>query len=144
MLPRTLSLLLLCSAPLAQAAEPLEIGVATGEAGAPVRVQLRATGEPLWVPACRGLSWEAFDPQSNRYTPLPSPVCGPLQPAIKIDKDGTEFALDVDPGAAQAVRAVVVYGQGCKDERPFPMADCKKVASLEGAPAMIRAAPAQK
>jgi hypothetical protein len=112
--------------------------VAAGER--PVAL-VRATGEPVHLPACRGLTWQSFDEKSTEYEPIPEPACGPSQPAQRIDKDGTRFRLEADPGSAQAIRAVVVVGVGCTDGRPFPVAGCKAVSALESAPTTLRLAP---
>ena len=102
---------------------------------------VRATGGPVHLPSCRGLTWQAFDEKSTDYEPIPEPACGPSQPAQRIDKDGTQFRLEADPGSAQAVRAVVVVGVGCTEGRPFPLADCASVSVVESAPTTLRAAP---
>jgi hypothetical protein len=126
-------------------AEPaaVTVEVKPSAPGAPPSIVVRATGGPVHVPGCRGVTWQSFDVESGNYAPIDEDACGPLQPAVRIDKDGTEFTLPSDPGSAQAVRAVVVVGVGCRADRPFPLADCTAVSVVEGAPAMLRKAPTE-
>ena len=125
--------------PLAVAAEPVVVEVIDDPA---VAVMVRATGGPVLVPACRGVVWERFDTASNRYEPMAAEPCGPLEPALSLDKEGTRFELSGDAPAAQVVRAIVVVGEGCEMGRPFPLAGCSRVSAVEGPTLTVRAAPA--
>lgn len=138
----TLLLAAVAGLPLAQAGDaPVVVDLPPPAPGGTPTATVRATGAAVHLPSCRGVTWQSFDAESGKYAPIDEPACGPLQPATRIDKDGTTFALPVDPGAARAVRAVVVVGLGCAPDAPFPLAGCAEVTVVESAPAMLRAAP---
>lgn len=107
--------------------------------GPQTAVRVAATGAPVLVPACRGVVWERFDAEANRYEPVSLSPCGPLAPGLTLDKEGTRFVLDAEVTAAQVVRAVVVFGMGCQMDRPFPLARCEQVRSVEGPTLTVRA-----
>lgn len=134
-LERRVTPLLFAFIPAVLAAEPVTVEVLDGPQTA---VRVAATGAPVLVPACRGVVWERFDAEANRYAPLAETPCGPLAPGLTLDKEGTRFVLDADVAAAQVVRAVVVVGQGCEMERPFPLARCKQVTAVEGPTLTVR------
>lgn len=141
-MPASLVLSALVGLSLAEAADaPVVVELPPPAPGAAPTAVVRATGAPVHLPSCRGVTWQSFDAESGEYAPIDEPACGPLQPATRIDKDGTMFALPVDPGSARAVRAVVVVGIGCAADAPFPLADCASVSVVESPPAMLRAAP---
>jgi hypothetical protein len=125
---------------VAFAAEPVTVEVVDEPVPA---VVVTPTGAPVLVPACRGVVWERFDAKANRYEPIASPACGPLAPGLTLDKEGTRFRLDAEVPAAQVVRAVVVVGQGCQMDRPFPLAGCKTVTAVEGPTVTVRGAAEQ-
>lgn len=121
--------------PSVVAAEPVTVEVLDGPQTA---VRVAATGDAVLVPSCRGVVWERFDAAADRYEPLASSPCGPLAPGLTLDKEGTRFALDAEVTAAQVVRAVVVVGQGCQMDRPFPLARCAQVSSVAGPTVTVR------
>jgi hypothetical protein len=116
----------------------VEIGVER-----PGVVRVRSTGAPVHVPACRGINWERFDTQKGRFVPVPGAPCGPLEPALRIDGEGRLFSLDVrlpplPKTGFHVVRAVVVVGQKCVGETPFPVAKCTDLETLEGPQMIVR------
>lgn len=123
----------------------LQAGAAdiTIDVGGADSVVVKALGEPVFVPACKGVTWARFDAETGAYQPTFSSGCGPLANAIKIDAEGTEFAVDMalpplpDVGF-HLLRATVVYGVKCKEERPFPMAKCERIESLDGPQIVVR------
>lgn len=131
-----MSPLLLAALPAALAAEPVSIEV---EEGPRVAVRVRAAGAPVLVPACRGVVWERFDADANRYEPITTRPCGPLSPGLTLDKEGTRFELDLDVPTAQVVRAIVVFGEGCELGQPFPLARCRTVKAVDGPTLTVRA-----
>jgi len=104
-----------------------------------VAVRVRATGAPVLLPACRGVVWERFDPDANRYEPLTTRPCGPLAPGLTLDKEGTRFELETELATAQVVRAIVVFGEGCELDQPFPLARCRSVKAVDGPTLTVRA-----
>lgn len=129
--------LLFALVPAVLAAEPVTIEVLDGTEAA---VRVTATGAAVLVPACRGVVWERFDADANRYEPVSLSPCGPLAPGLTLDKQGTRFVLDAEVSTAQVIRAVVVVGLGCKMDRPFPLARCEEVSVVEGPTLTVRAA----
>lgn len=129
--------IVLSLSPTALADGPVSISVVSDKQAPRARILVQATGAAVHLPACRGVVWESFSADDQTYAPISTAPCGPAANAIKIDKDGTELTLDADPKAAQAVRAVLVVGHECKDERPFPLADCARTEVVEGPPIMV-------
>jgi hypothetical protein len=115
----------------------VEIKVLAKAAGAPVGVVVAATGDPVFLPACRGVVWEAFRAEDQTFVPITTGPCGPTANVVKIDKDGTELRLDADPKGAQAVRAVLLVAHGCAPDKPFPLAGCSRSETVEGPPVMV-------
>ena len=122
----------------------VEITPEPAVAGAQPVVRVMATADPVHVPSCRGVTWEGFDEETGEYAPLVAGPCQPVQPASRIDKSGTRYELDADPGSAQAVRAVVVVGIGCREGQPFPLAKCTSLSVVEGPPMFLKAKPADR
>ena len=122
---------LLVLASSARAEGLVEITALARKAGTPVGVRVVATGDPVYLPACRGVVWEAFDTESQTFGPISAQPCGPTANAVKIDKDGTELRLDADPKGAQAVRPVLLVALGCVPDKPYPLAGCSR-ADLAG------------
>ena len=120
------------------AAEGVEIVVS-----GPCEITVTAEQDPVFVPACRGVSWVRFDPSSESYKPTPAPPCGPLSPAIKVGAEGRSFKVDVplpplpDVGF-HMLRPTVVVGEKCKDETPFPVASCVNDRAVEGTQVVVR------
>ncbi len=115
----------------------VEITALEKKAGAPVGVRVVSTGEPVFLPACRGVVWEAFDVSEKAFSPISTAACGPTANVVKIDKDGTELRLDGDPKGAQAVRPVLMVALGCAPNKPFPLAGCTQTHTVEGPPVMV-------
>jgi hypothetical protein len=121
----------------ARAEGPVEITVLSKKAGGRVGVRVAATGDPVFLPACRGVVWEAFDAEAKTFHALTTAPCGPTANAVKIDKDGTELRLDSDPKGAQAVRPVLLVAEGCAPDKPFPLAGCARTETVKGPPVMV-------
>ena len=120
------------------AAEDVEIAVS-----GPSEITVTALQGPVFVPACRGVSWARFDASKGTFEPTPAPPCGPLSPAVKVEAEGHKFTVDVPlppvPGVGfHMLRPTVVVGQKCKDETPFPVADCVGVRALQGPQVLVR------
>ena len=120
------------------AAQSVEIAVS-----GPGEITVSALHGSVFVPACRGVSWHRFDPESAAFEPTPAPACGPLTPALKIDSAGQTFTVDVplpplpDVGF-HMLRPTVVVGMKCKEETPFPLAACSGVESVKGPQVLVR------
>lgn len=127
--------LILALVATALAAEPVVVEVEPGDQPA---VRVKAASGTVSVPTCRGVVWERFDAEAERYVPLPADPCGPLTNALILDKQGMRFDLVLEVDAAQVVRAVVVAGTGCAEDRPFPLGRCKSVVSVEGPTLTVR------
>jgi hypothetical protein len=97
----------------------------------------------VYVPACRGVSWSRFNDASGQFEPTNAEGCGPLSPAVKVGVEGREFAVDVPLPPLPEVgfhvlRPTVVYGVKCTNERPFPLASCERVESIDGPQFVVR------
>jgi hypothetical protein len=124
----------------ALAVEPIAVEIAVSGPG---EVRVRALGEDIFVPACRGVSWSIFNGDSGRFEATAASVCEPLMSAIKIDKSGHLFAIDVVlpplPGVGfHILRPTLVYGVKCLDETPFPLAQCGQVSAVGGPQLVVR------
>ena len=120
------------------AADGVEIVVS-----APGEITVTAKHDVVFVPACRGVSWDLFDPSSETFEPTPAPPCGPLGPAVKVDGEGQRFTVDVPLPPLPSVgfhmlRPTVVVGRKCKDEAAFPVAECVDVRAVKGPQVMVR------
>ena len=107
------------------------------EAEGPGVVRVRATADPLYMPACAGVSWERFDQESGEFVPVSNSPCGPMAPAILVDDQGIKAELSgllpsAGQGGIHVVRAVVVFAEKCSDNKPFPLARCEGVGRLFG------------
>lgn len=134
--PIALALTLVSTTP-ARAEGLVEITPLDKKSGMALGVRVVATGDPVFLPACRGVVWEAFDASAKTFSPITTEACGPTAPVVKIDKDGTELRLGADPKGAQAVRPVLLVAQGCAPDKPFPLAGCTKTHAVEGPPIMV-------
>ena len=109
----------------------------------PSEITVTASAGPLFIPACRGVSWARFDPATESFEPTPAPVCGPLSPAIKVGTEGHTFKVDVplpplpDVGF-HVLRPTIVVGKKCKEKAPFPVAGCVGVRAVSGPQLMVR------
>lgn len=107
---------------------PLSIEVVEG---AVPSIRIKATRGSVLVPRCRGVLWQRFDATDQQFHAIPGAACAALAPALSVDEQGQEVKADVEFGDAQVVRAVVVVGTGCTEDRPFPLAACKVVTEVE-------------
>ena len=117
-------------------AEPSPIAVSFhGDRGP--SISIRATGDAVALPACRGVSWERWDLDSEQFVLLPQQSCGPMSPAILVDQQGREVAAPDGLGltAGDRVRVHVVVGLGCELTRPMPLevAGCARILQVLGA-----------
>jgi len=109
----------------------------------PDAVLVKATSGVVHVPACRGVSWSIFSPDTGKFEATAAPSCGPLSPAIRIDEDGREFLVDVPLPPLPSVgfhilRPTVVFGEKCANEVPFPLAKCARMESVDGPQFVVR------
>lgn len=100
----------------------------TGAAG----VVLKASGEPVLLPDCRGVVWERFDADTRRYTPLPQAPCGPAKAAIRVDANGLPFPAPAAGAGFSVVRPTAVVGVGCKPDLPLELAGCARLVPVVG------------
>ena len=97
-------------------------------------VFIRATGEDVFLPACRGVVWEQFilpeDGGEGRYVSLTEAPCGASKPPIKVSKDGVRFKAPPLMGSKTTVlRAVTVVGLGCAADLPMAVGGCSQMHS---------------
>ena len=102
-----------------------------------------ATEEPVYIPSCRGVIWDLFNPESGVFEPAVVPACDEMKPAIRIDKDGHQFEMDASlpplPKVGfHVVRPVVVYGVKCAEKLPFPLSKCAEVRTQKGPQTVVR------
>ena len=122
----------------AASAADIQIGVGDGET-----VVVKATGAAVYVPSCRGVSWSRFNDATGQFEPTNADGCGPLSSAVKVGTEGREFTVDVPLPPLPAVgfhvlRPTVVYGVKCSEERPFPLAKCERIESVDGPQFVVR------
>ena len=116
----------------------VEIAVSNGG-----ELKVTAAQESVYVPSCRGIIWDLFNPETGVFEPAVVPACNEMKPAIRIDKEGHLFQLTAalpplpDVGF-HVVRPVVVYGLKCNDNAPFPLSECAEVKTQKGPQAVIR------
>lgn len=123
---------------LAAVASDIEIEVGGGDG-----VIVKATSQPVFVPACRGVSWARFNDATGRFETTNAETCGALSNAIKVGPEGQTFTVDVPlPPLPKVgfhlVRPTVVYGLKCKEEAPFPLAGCERIGSVDGPQIAVR------
>lgn len=112
-------------------------------ASGPGKVRVKATAEPVFVPACRGVSWSVFDADSGQFEGTAPSACGPLSVAVKVGPEGHEFTLDAalprlpDVGFYVVIPSIV-YGKKCKEETPFPLASCAQTETIKGPQMVVR------
>ena len=92
----------------------------------------------LMIPACRGVVWQRFDQEQNRYTPVTKRPCGVMSPGIVVAAQGKTFSIDGKVNDGDVVRAVVVTGLECTVGQPFELADCATVVVVEGSTMTVR------
>jgi hypothetical protein len=124
----------------ALAGEPVAVEIAVSGPG---EVRVRALEGDIFVPACRGVSWSIFNRDSGRFEATLASVSEPLMSAIKIDKGGHLFTIDVAlpplPGVGfHILRPTLVYGLKCLDETPFPLAQCGQISAVDGPQLVVR------
>jgi len=113
-------------------AEPVLI-----EPESPGVVRVRSTEVPVFMPSCRGVTWERFDEEKVKFVALPAAPCGPLTPPILVGPEGVVATLEgvvlpfIEEGI-HVVRAVVVTAQKCKKDKPFPLAACEGLTQVYG------------
>jgi hypothetical protein len=111
--------------------------------GGPGEVRVRSTSGVVYVPACRGVLWEHFNPVSREFEPAQGPVCSGMKDAIRVDANGRSFSVDVALPALpdvgfHIVRPAVVYGLKCAEKAPFPLAQCGDIQVVRGSPMVLR------
>ncbi len=130
---------LLLVAPLAGAlAAPPVVVEAVSDARAPA-VQVKPAGNSsVSIPACRGVVWQRFSAEENRYVAVTTDACGPAAPALVVTGEGRRFDIDGKVSEGDVVRPLLVVGTGCAAARPFDLAGCKGVESVEGPTITVR------
>lgn len=123
--------------PAARAAPPVVFEV-VGDARAPAVMVKPAGNSTVSVPACRGVVWERFSAEDNRYVSVSTAACGPASDALPVTATGRRFDIDGKVKEGDVVRPVVVVGSGCAAERPFDLAGCRAVESVEGPTITVR------
>ena len=106
-------------------------------------VKVTAVKEAVYVPSCRGVLWDLFNPETRKFEPATVPACEGMKPAIRIDEEGHHFQLEAalpplpDVGF-HVVRPVVVYGLKCRGKVPFQLSECADIRTETGPQAVIR------
>ena len=125
---------------LAMVAVAADVEIAVGGPG---EVRVSAASGSVHVPACRGVMWDLFNPETSEFEPAQAPVCSGIKNAIRIDATGRSFFVDVvlpalpDVGF-HIVRPAVVFGTKCADKAPFALASCADVHVVRGPQMVIR------
>jgi len=92
-------------------------------AGAPVSFEFRedAAGTVL-IDGCAPVEYERMD--GERWVPVPAPACDAARVATVVDKALTVAAPAPAPGT---YRAVLAWGAGCAEGRPFALSGCRQL-----------------
>lgn len=136
--PGLWALLLSGWVPMTAAGAPPATVSIVSDAGVPT-VRIEPVGQKsLMIPACRGVVWQRFDQEQNRYAPVTKRPCGVMAPGIVVPAQGKTFAIDGKIKDGDVVRAVVVTGLECTVGQPFELADCATVAVVEGSTMTVR------
>ena len=109
----------------------------------PDEVRVSALDDPIFVASCRGVQWELFNPNTKNFEPAMVPACKETQPAHRIDKTGQLFPLTamlppVPEVGFHVVRPIVVYGEKCRENVPFSMAECHNLEVVSGPQMAVR------
>jgi hypothetical protein len=104
-----------------------------------VEVSLTNPDTQVFMPSCRGVSWEVLsvDPNSegdHEFVPVRSAPCPALQNAIVIGPEGESFQLPRLATYPAWLRVTVIVGTSCNPELPFPIAGCAETYTLRSAP----------
>ena len=116
------------------------VKIAVGNGG---EVKVTAAEGSVYVPSCRGVLWDLFNPETRLFEPALVPACEGMKPAIRIDEEGHRFPLNAalpplpDVGF-HVVRPVVVYGLKCSENAPFPLSGCAEVKAETGPQTVVR------
>lgn len=121
----------------AAGAPPATVSLVADAAVPTVRIE-PIEKKSVMIPACRGVVWQRFDQQENRYTPVTKRPCGVMSPGIVVPAQGKTFAIDGKVKDGDVVRAVVVTGLECTAGQPFELADCATVVVIEGSTMTVR------
>jgi hypothetical protein len=124
--------------PLTLWAQDVEIAV-----GKPGVVHVRASADPIFMPACRGITWSVFNPEINEFESTAPDSCGPTVTALKIGPDGKQFELDVPLGPLpetgfHIVQPTIYYALKCREELPFEVAGCESLRAKKGPQMVVR------
>ena len=107
-------------------------------------IMVRAESDAVFVPTCRGVTWQRFDAGSQAFIPTAPSACGALSPAVKVTSEGVAFDVDVPlpplpPEGFHLLIPTVVVGQGCEEGVPFPLANCTSMEAIQGPQVLMRA-----
>ncbi len=97
--------------------------------GAPVHIQItNRTGRPIFLPGCASYTLERFDGDQDAFVALPPKRCTWENDAIVVPPGDRTFTFKPPPRDERLIlRAVVTYGQGCREGVPLSRARCKHV-----------------
>ena len=117
-----------------------KVEIVVGNGG---EVNVSASDKPVYVPACRGILWDLFNPETRLFEPAVVPACDGMKPAIRVDEEGHRFQLNASlppfPKVGfHVVRPVVVYGLKCAENLPFPLSDCAEIKAEKGPQMVVR------
>ena len=128
----------LADGPTADSTAPVEVTF-LGDRSVPA-IRVRANGEPVAIPNCRGVAWERFDEASERYFPIPEEPCEIMEPPRPVDANGFDFEAPANSGltAGDRVRVSVVVGIGCLEGEPLELAACTEIVEAPRTLGVVR------
>ena len=89
------------------------------------------------VPACRGVEWQRFDAELARFVPVPAEGCGAMSAALPLPAAGLTVAATVRLREGDNVRAVAIFGVGCRPDQPLQRGKCAKLEAVESVPVIV-------
>ena len=112
----------------AQANSPFQIGLQLS--GVPA-VQIQPTGqESIWLPQCRGVLWERFNPKADHFELLSLKPCEMSGLPHLITAEGHTVSAPSGVTSGDRVRVTVVVGVDCSPDRPIEIAHCQRFEQL--------------
>ncbi len=111
----------------------------------PVNIRIdNRTGHTIYLPGCASYTLERFDDEQDAFVPMPPRRCTWENNAIPVPPGERTFTFKPPPKDERLIlRAVVTYGQGCRDGVPLSRARCNRVDTARSRSFIVLQAPSQ-
>ena len=115
----------------------LALGWASAQAESTFAIELQLSNSPsvyiqaagqhsIWLPQCRGVLWERFNPKADQYERLMLTPCESNALPDRVSSDGQAIKAPHGVGSGDRIRVTVVVGVECKPDRPIEIAQCQR------------------